>query len=201
MDIVSRDDFFQSSSKCLVDMLDVTSGITDTNKMYRELDAYRYLHKLQMEAVTSGDAVLQKKFFEELYNRRTALLSPDDGDDDSAKPSDEQIVEFRAHVSKWFQLDSELKDLQKLAKEKRVVKNKLRDVILAFMKRYNIEELRTQNGKLRFETRSVRRAPSKSAIEENMQTLLRDRPELARELQTKLFASDEVQTVSLKRVR
>lgn len=198
MDIVSRDDFFEKSSKCLVDMLDATSGIMDSNQMYRELDAYRHLQKLQMQAVTSGDPGLQKKFFEELYNRRTALLSPDD---DSVKPTEEQIVEFRAHVGKWFQLDSELKDLQKLAKEKRVVKNKLRDVILSFMKKYNIEELRTQNGKLRFETRNVKKAPSKSEIEENMQMVLRDRPELARELHTKIFVSDNVERVSLKRVR
>jgi hypothetical protein len=166
--------------------------------MYRELDAYRHLQKLQMDAVTTGDPSLQERFFSELYNRRTALMAPGD---DSAKPSEEQIVEFRAHVSKWFQLDSELKDIQKLAKEKRVVKNKLRDVILAFMKRYNIEELRTQNGKLRFETRNVKKAPSKTEIEEKMQIALRDRPALAEELKTKLFITDSVQKVSLKRVR
>lgn len=198
MEVVPLNEFFEKSSRCLVEMLESTSGVTDSNQMYRELDAYRHLQKLQMEAVTTGDPGLQEKFFTELYNRRTALMSPGD---DSAKPTEEQIVEFRAHVSKWFQLDSELKDLQKLAKEKRVVKNKLRDVILAFMKRYNIEELRTQNGKLRFETRNVKKAPSKTEIEENMQLALRDRPELAQELKTKIFTADSVQKVSLKRVR
>lgn len=199
MEVVPHNEFFEKSSRCLVEMLEATSGVTDSNQMYRELDAYRHLQKLQMEAVTSGDPAIQEKFFTELYNRRTALMTR--GGDDSGKPTEEQIVEFRAHVGKWFQLDSELKDLQKLAKEKRVVKNKLRDVILAFMKRYNIEELRTQNGKLRFETRNVKKAPSKSEIQENMQLALRDRPELAQELSTKLFSSDNVQKVTLKRVR
>lgn len=198
MEVVAQNDFFARSSQCLVDMLEATSGVTDSNQMYRELDAYRHLQKLQMEAVTTGDPSVQERFFSELYNRRTALMAPGD---ECGKPSEEQIVEFRAHVSKWFQLDSELKDIQKLAKEKRVVKNKLRDVILAFMKRYNIEELRTQNGKLRFETRNVKKAPSKTEIEENMQIALRDRPALAEELKTKLFISDSVQKVSLKRVR
>lgn len=198
MEVVPRNEFFENSSRCLVEMLESTSGVTDSNLMYRELDAYRHLQKLQMEAVISGDPSLQEKFFTELYNRRTALVTPGD---ETGKPTEEHIVEFRAHVSKWFQLDSELKDLQKLAKEKRVVKNKLRDVILAFMKRYNIEELRTQNGKLRFETRNVKKAPSKTEIEENMQLALRDRPELALELKTKIFTADSVQKVSLKRVR
>jgi hypothetical protein len=182
-----------------MDMLDATSGIMDSKQVYRELDAYRHLHKLQMAALTSGDDVLQKKFFEELYNRRTSLLSPDG--DDTAKPTEEQIVEFGAHVGKWFQLDSELKDLQKLAKDKRVVRNKLRDVILSFMKRNNNEELRTQNGKLRLENRSVKRAPTRSEIAEKMQTVLRDRPELAHELSGKLFVGDDVDKVSLKRVQ
>lgn len=198
MDIVSQNDFFTKSSRCMVEMLEAASGLTDSNRMYRELDAYRHLQKLQMEAVTTGDPALQDRFFEELYNRRTSLMSPGE---ESVTPSDEQIVEFRAHVSKWFQLDSELKNLQNLAKEKRVVKNKLRDVILSFMKMYNIEELRTQNGKLRFETRNVKRAPSKIDMEENMHLALRDRPELAQELKKKIFAAESVQKVSLKRVR
>lgn len=191
-------DFFEESSKCLAQMLEETSGITDSSHMYRELDAYRHLQKLQVEAVKSGDEDLKKRFFEELYNRRTALLS---SDDESTKPTEEQIQEFRGYVRKWFQLDSELKDMAKLAKEKRTVKNKLRDVIMSFMKKFNIEELRTQDGRLRFETRNVNKAPTKMDIKENMQLLLRDKPALAEELSKKLFVSDKVEKASLKRLR
>jgi hypothetical protein len=69
------------------------------------------------------------------------------------------------------------------------------------MQRYNIEELRTQNGKLRFETRSVNRFPSKTEIKENMQLALRDMPDLAEELHKKVFVSGRIDKVSLKRVK
>lgn len=201
MDIVASNtsnDFFEQSSKCLVDMLETTSHTSDPAHVLREIDAYRHLQKLQILAMTSGDAALRKSFFEEVYNRRVALSS---STDQESAPSEQQISEFRSHVSKWFQLDSEIKELQELSKDKRTVKNKLRDVILNFMQRYNIEELRTQNGKLRFETRSVHRFPSKTEIKENMQLALRDMPELAEELNKKVFISDRVDKISLKRVR
>lgn len=201
MDIVVKnnsEDFFEQSSKCLMDMLDTASSTTDPSRVLREIDAYRHLQKLQILAMTSSDPNAKEMFFKEVYNRRFAVSS---SGEQTSTPSEQQISEFRTHVSKWFQLDSEIKELQDLLKDKRTVKNKIRDIILSFMKRYNIEELRTQNGKLRFETRSVNRFPSKTEIKENMQLALRDMPDLAEELHKKVFVSGRIDKVSLKRVK
>lgn len=190
-------DFFARSNKLLSEILDSVSASKDQALIYRELDAYRHLNKLQSEAIMQDSEELRERFFDEFYSRSTAL----NNDTGTEQPNEDQIAEFRGHVRTWFQLDAEIKDLQRLARDKRVVKNKLRTVILDFMSRYNIEELRTQDGRLRFETRSVRRAPTKAHIQNSIQNFFESQPNIADELSQRLFLTDSVKQVSLKRVR
>lgn len=194
---MSATEFYAESNKLLAGMLDGVSSSQDQAMMFRELDAYRHLNKLQAMAMAEGTNELRERFFNEFYSRNTALHPTSEG----VQPSEEQVSEFRGHVRTWFQLDTELKDLQRQMRDKRAVKNKLREVILDFMRRYNIEELRTQDGRLRFETRSVKRAPTKAQIQDSLMSLFESQPEVADQLSQRLFNADNVTRVSLKRIK
>lgn len=199
-------DFAASSTRALGELLEAVSAGTNPARLYRELDAYRHLHKAQAAALSSGDFELQRRFFDELAERRAALEGGPAGvgvlAGGEGAPSEAQVAEFRRHVRRWFELDTELRDMQRLARERRAVKDRLREVITDFMRQYNVEELRTQDGRLRIESRTTRRAPSRAAMRESLEAALADRPELAAHLRDAVFAAPEpVRTEALKRLR
>lgn len=65
-------------------------------------------------------------------------------------PDSHNLDEFKNQVKSWIELDNQIRKLQALIKERNSHKTHLTVKILSFMSKYNIEDLNTKDGKLRF---------------------------------------------------
>lgn len=62
----------------------------------------------------------------------------------------EEFVEFKANVKEWLTLDDDLITLQKAIKDRKNKKNELTPKVLDYMNRFQINDLNTINGKIKF---------------------------------------------------
>lgn len=83
-------------------------------------------------------------------------------------PSNQVLDEFKVQVRTWLDLDSTIKKLQGALRERRALKKELTEKILAFMARYNIEDLNTKEGKLRYKLVQVKPAITPKTIRERL---------------------------------
>jgi hypothetical protein len=83
-------------------------------------------------------------------------------------PDDISLDEFKNQVKMWMQIDSEIKQINIHIKEKRKVQRMLTERILAFMSRYNIEDLNTKEGKLRYKTTYVQPNVKKTDVKKKL---------------------------------
>lgn len=197
-DTNTKNDFIWRSTECLTEMLEALNELShDPLEVRKLVDAYRHIFKLQQNALESREAEQEEAFVSAFLDWKSGRMQ---SAVEPVKPTEDQIKTFREYVKKWFTLDSELKDLKLLCREKSSVKNKLRDTIMAFMQTHNVEELRTSDGKLRFETRSVTKAMTKTDIQKSVESLLADLPDLAAEFSRKLKTQEKIEKNSLKRL-
>ena len=70
----------------------------------------------------------------------------------------------------WLELDNQIKKMNAIVKEKRTVQKALAEKILGFMMRYNIEDLNTKDGKLRYKVTRVKPAVKVKDIKQNIQS-------------------------------
>ena len=79
-------------------------------------------------------------------------------------PDDEALDAFKADVRTWLELDNTIRPMQAGVRERRNAKRSLTTRVLDFMSRYNIEDLSTRDGRLRFQVSYVRAPLSHGAI-------------------------------------
>ena len=105
------------------------------------------------------------------WNRQSMNYQEEDDDDDEAINNeengdneeddfdyDEQIftdnnpefMNFKKEVSDWITLDDDIRTLQKAIKERKDKKTELTPKILYFMEKFKINDLNTNDGKLKF---------------------------------------------------
>ena len=82
----------------------------------------------------------------------------DDNNTHLLNDDNEEFVEFKNNVKEWLTLDDDIITLQKAIKERKSKKNDLTPKILDFMNRFKINDLNTNNGKLKF-TKSLQTKP------------------------------------------
>jgi hypothetical protein len=73
----------------------------------------------------------------------------DDENDTVFSQNNPEFVEFKEYVKEWILLDDDISTLQKAIKERRDKKNLLTPSIIDFMNRFEINDLNTNNGKLK----------------------------------------------------
>jgi RecA/RadA recombinase len=100
----------------------------------------------------------------------------------------------------WMEIDNMIRKLKEVIKERSTVKQALTEKILRFMATYNIEDLKTQEGKLRYTVTKAKKAPSKAEIRERI-TENYGKVSNLDELVEKIFAKEErAERAALRRV-
>ena len=74
----------------------------------------------------------------------------DDIDDTAFTDDNEDFIDFKNNVKEWLTLDDDIQTLQKALKERKARKNKITPNVLDFMNRFKINDLNTQEGKIKF---------------------------------------------------
>ena len=76
---------------------------------------------------------------------------------------------FKESVTEWLNIDLEIDEKNKEIKALKLKKTKeIEPQIMDFMKKYNISDLNTQNGRLKYSEKSVKKALSKKSLITNL---------------------------------
>jgi len=92
---------------------------------------------------------MDQKFYQ-IANIKSDEIEEDELFDDT----NEEFINFKNNVKEWMILDDDILTLQKAIKERKNKKNELTPKIQEFMNSNEINDLNTNNGKLKF-TKSV----------------------------------------------
>eukprot|EP00873_Tetraselmis_striata_P033778 jgi/Tetstr1/454042/TSEL_040961.t1 len=200
--------FIEHSNACLNRVVDHIGGIQSKSDVRKYTDVYQHLLKVQRAAIEEGrpDSEAVDRF-----RREWAVCEPtlggaglDEAGEGEAgeQPTAEQLEEFKKTVAAWFQLDDSEKDLKRRASEKRMLKGRLTTGILAFMRRFDIEDLKTRDGNLRFFRREVAKTPPRAV---QMQRIVdffgEDRADMLETFKTRVFEAQRVERCGLRRLR
>lgn len=120
-------------------------------------------------------------------------------------PDPSALEEFKNQVRIWLELDNSIKQLQQLARERRLFKKQLTDKILLFMSQHNIDDLNTRDGRLVYKTSFVKspltQATIRQRVEEALTTAVTGEKCMA--ITSAVFSRDrsERASLSLRKVR
>ena len=83
--------------------------------------------------------------------------------------TDELKHHFKESVTEWLNIDLEIDKKNKEIKALKLKKTKeIEPQIMDFMKKYNISDLNTQNGRLKYSEKSVKKGLSKKTLVNNL---------------------------------
>jgi len=118
-------------------------------------------------------------------------------------PNNMMLDEFKHQVKMWMELDNQLKKLAQIMKEKRDVQKALTQKILAFMTRFNIEDLNTKEGKLRYKVVRSKPALREKTIKQKLEEYFHQHdPSLGERVMSTVFQEKPVvEKVALRRLK
>ena len=94
---------------------------------------------------------------------------------DSVDINKGELTEFKARVKQWLAIDEEISKYEHKIKELKNLKNKiLQPQITTFMINHNVKDLNTQNGKIRCNERTQKKALNKTNIRDNLSQVISD---------------------------
>ena len=76
------------------------------------------------------------------------------------------LEEFKKNVQNWMTFDNQMKRLAAASKQLKIKKKELNEKILDFMARYNIEDLNTKEGIIRYKKTFVKEPLTQKLIKE-----------------------------------
>lgn len=115
-------------------------------------------------------------------------------------PDSHNLEEFKGQVKMWIECDNQIKKLQALIKERNAMKSKLTVKILDFMCKYNIEDLNTKDGKLRFKQSTHKRNATLAEVKKRLAENFGVATSID-ELTAKVFEPKTIQHTSLRRLK
>ena len=121
---------------------------------------------------------------------------------DTAAPQDEFYLyqqQLKSDVKTYLDLDDQIKALNKAVKERRTSKGKLAESILSTMKKFEIENMNTKNGRLIYSVKKTTKGLNKKNLLTGLNMYFKDE-EKAKDATTIVLSNREVvEKVSLKR--
>lgn len=111
------------------------------------------------------------------------------------------LQEFKDNVKRWLELDNQLKRLAAAAKERRKKKNEINNKILEFMSKFNIEDLNTKEGIIRYKKSYVKEPLSQKTIKTKLEELFKDQPDIFERIDKIFTDRGKVEKLSLRRLK
>ena len=103
---------------------------------------------------------------------------------------------FKTSVMSWLEIDVQIEEYKKKIKELRNRKNKeIEPEIMNFMKTYNISDLNTQNGRLKYSERNIKKPINKKSLMENLILYYNNNEEKAEEVTNFIYDNREEKSV------
>jgi hypothetical protein len=112
----------------------------------------------------------------------------------------QELQEFKDKVKSWIELDMVLKRLQMAIKERKKLKDSLNSDIMVFMVKYNIEELNTKTGTIKYKKTKTKSPLSQKKIKEQLYETFQTNEKIIKKLDD-IFNNRELkESSSLKKI-
>lgn len=86
-----------------------------------------------------------------------------------------ELVHFKEQVKKWINYDKDIREHEQKIRNLKKIRNKeLEPHITEFMRKYNIKDLNTENGKIKCTVRNTKETLSKKIITSNLLDVIQD---------------------------
>ena len=119
-------------------------------------------------------------------------------------PDNLSLEEFKHQVKMWMEIDNQVKKMNSIIKEKKTIQRSLTNKILTFMSRYNIEDLNTKEGKLRYKVSFSKPTVKKIDMKEKIMNYFENDKSMGAKVVDAIFGEEEkskVEKVSLRRLK
>jgi hypothetical protein len=119
-------------------------------------------------------------------------------------PDNMSLDEFKHQVKMWIDIDNQIKQMALILKEKKQVQRALTEKVLVFMARYNIEDLNTKDGKLRYKVTHVKPSVKQTTIKKKLLDYFEHDKDLANKVVNAVFDDEgtpKVEKPALRRLK
>lgn len=110
------------------------------------------------------------------------------------------LDEFKKDVQDWMNIDNQMKRLEVALKERRRKKKDLNLKILDFMGRFNIEDLNTKEGIIRYKKTYVKEPLSQKIIKEKLLDIFKNDKENSERVEKIFTNREKIEKTSLRRI-
>lgn len=118
------------------------------------------------------------------------------------KLEDISLAEFKNILKKWLEYDNFIKNAKMVIKEKTFAQNKLTTIITSYMAKYDIEDINTSEGKIKFKKSVVKSSVSQKKIKETINEYFKDNEPVRNNILTKIYENrSSIEKVSLRRLK
>ena len=110
------------------------------------------------------------------------------------------LDEFKQNVQDWMNIDNQMKRLEVALKERRKKKKDLNLKILEFMSKFNIEDLNTKEGIIRYKKTYVKEPLSQKIIKEKLLDIFKNDKENTQRVENIFTNREKIEKTSLRRI-
>ena len=111
------------------------------------------------------------------------------------------LEEFKKNVQNWMTIDNQLKRLAAATKQIKNKKKEMNEKILDFMVRYNIEDLNTKEGIIRYKKTFVKGTLTQKMIKDKLNDIFKDNNTDLEKVNEIFNNRDKVEKTSLRRLK
>ena len=97
--------------------------------------------------------------------------------------SETELNDFKNKVKQWLSIDSDIDKLQNKIKELKKTKKNIEPDITSFMVNYNISDLNTDKGKIKYNERKTKKPLNKINIRNNLSQVINDNSQIEQAMQ------------------
>ena len=116
-------------------------------------------------------------------------------------PNTITMDDFKQLVKKWFEIDNYMKQAQQVIKDKRKEKLQISQVIMAFMCKYNIEDLNTKEGRIRCKSVQVKTPLNKEFIKQQLIQYVKEETKREEVIQKIYEERETIEKTTLRRLK
>lgn len=111
------------------------------------------------------------------------------------------LEEFKENVKAWTLADNQVKRLNAASKQLKTKKKELNEKILDFMARFNIEDLNTKEGIIRYKKTFIKEPLTQKMIKEKLNELFKDSDTHLEKINEIFTNRNKVEKTSLRRLK
>lgn len=176
----------------------ITHLTNDTYKQFGNMNDFKVNNEPSNENIPFGPKEISLADYSKMDKKP---LTKQYEEEDDKEITTFALEQFKFTVKRWLELDDQIKALGRQAKELRKIKNDLTPQIQKFMSEYNIDDLNTQNSKLKITHTKRKQGFSQKLIMQKLTDYYQSEEQAKKIMDFALSHREEKEVISLRRYK